>query len=130
MHLAYRSHRLFSLYLKYEVCRLNSPGQATRQQTSTKQHISLLEASQQIISEQGYQGLWAGLEPSVFLAANPAITYGIFARLKSLVIERRMAGRLGASAEDLKISIWTAFMLGAFAKALATIVSPANLLFH
>jgi len=75
---------------------------------------SFTGVAKQIIDEDGITGLWRGLKPSLVLTANPAITYGIFERVKSIIL-------MGSTAS--KISPWTAFTLGALSKTLATVVT-------
>merc|ERR1712230_139403 len=84
---------------------------ATRQQLAEKSttFASTLKA---ILSEDGVTGLWRGLKPSLVLTVNPAITYGVFERLRSALI-----------AEDVKMSPYQAFCMGAISKTLATVVT-------
>ncbi|EJD50802.1 mitochondrial carrier [Auricularia subglabra TFB-10046 SS5] len=74
---------------------------------------SFLEVGREIVREEGVTGLWLGLKPGLVLTVNPAITYGAFERIKSLVLAdpRR------------KLSPWAAFILGALSKTLATVVT-------
>ena len=78
---------------------------ATRQQVWTpsipggkEKTPSLLETGQEIVQEGGVTGLWTGLKPGLVLTINPAITYGVFERLKSALLARpgRTTERLGA----------------------------------
>ncbi|KAI6167964.1 mitochondrial carrier [Pisolithus thermaeus] len=79
---------------------------------------SFLNVAREIIREDGITGLWRGLKPSMVLTVNPAITYGMYERLKSiLLLAREKAGAGG------KMTPWMSFMLGAFSKTLATIVT-------
>ena len=84
---------------------------ATRQQLATRS-VSFLSTLKSILAEDGPTGLWRGLKPSLVLTANPAITYGMFERLRTLVL------RDGAALGPGK-----AFALGAASKALATVVT-------
>ncbi|KAK2460958.1 hypothetical protein APHAL10511_007428 [Amanita phalloides] len=79
---------------------------------------SFMAVAREIVEEEGITGLWSGLRPGLVLTVNPAITYGVFERVKSLVLLAR--GKFGSNA---KISPWLAFLVGAFSKTLATIVT-------
>jgi solute carrier family 25 (peroxisomal adenine nucleotide transporter), member 17 len=101
---------------------------ATRQQVGRSVHESslwpleeeptdesFLAVARDIIREDGVTGLWLGIKPGMVLTVNPAITYGVYERLKSLLL-------LAKSANG-KLSPGMSFLLGAFSKTLATIVS-------
>lgn len=92
---------------------------ATRQQlylppsdAPTQPPPSLLDTAKEIIAESGPTGLWTGLKPGLVLTVNPAITYGVFERLKTLTL-----GRSGKA----KLSVGEAFWLGVGSKTLATV---------
>jgi hypothetical protein len=76
---------------------------------------SLLAVAREIIREDGVTGLWLGIKPGMVLTVNPAITYGVYERLKSLL--------LLASSANGKLTPGTSFLIGAFSKTLATIVT-------
>lgn len=76
---------------------------------------SLLAVAREIVREDGITGLWLGIKPGMVLTINPAITYGVYERLKSLL--------LLASSANGKLTPGMTFMLGAFSKTLATIVT-------
>ena len=78
---------------------------------------SFMTVAREIVEEEGITGLWSGLKPSLVLTVNPAITYGMFERVKSLVLLAR--GKFGSNA---KMSPLLAFLVGALSKTLATIV--------
>jgi hypothetical protein len=86
--------------------------------SNKSQDESLLSVAHEIIEEDGITGLWSGLKPSLVLTVNPAITYGVFERVKSLVLLAK--GSFGA---NVKMAPWLAFLVGAFSKTLATIVT-------
>lgn len=89
-----------------------------RQQTAPKsERLSFIGTWKQIISEQGYTGLWNGLQPSLILTVNPAITYGMFERIKSILLTKK--GRN----PNLGLTSWEVFFIGALSKTLATIVT-------
>lgn len=58
----------------------------TRQQTQPKgDKQGLFETGKEVVrSEDGWTGLWRGLKASLVLVVNPAITYGVYQRLKEL----------------------------------------------
>ena len=78
---------------------------------------SFLGVAREIVAEEGVTGLWLGLKPGLVLTVNPAITYGVFERVRSLILLAR--GDLSA-----KMGPWLSFLVGALSKTLATIVSP------
>jgi Mitochondrial carrier protein len=59
----------------------------TRQQTQTKaERKGLLGTAKEVIeSEDGWTGLWRGLKASLVLVVNPAITYGAYQRLRTIM---------------------------------------------
>ena len=59
----------------------------TRQQTQSKsERKGLRETAREIIEgEDGPSGLWRGLKASLVLVVNPAITYGAYERLKTVI---------------------------------------------
>ncbi|THH08596.1 hypothetical protein EW145_g2595 [Phellinidium pouzarii] len=79
---------------------------------------SFIGVGKEIIREKGVTGLWLGLKPSLVLTVNPAITYGMFERVKSLMLlaKEKTGGQL-------KLTPWQAFFVGALSKTLATIVT-------
>ncbi|PPR02615.1 hypothetical protein CVT24_002186 [Panaeolus cyanescens] len=77
---------------------------------------SFLGVAREIIEEEGVTGLWLGIKPGLVLTVNPAITYGAFERVKSLVL----LARGGAST---KMGPWLSFVIGALSKTLATVVT-------
>ncbi|KXS11902.1 peroxisomal adenine nucleotide transporter 1 [Gonapodya prolifera JEL478] len=89
----------------------------TRQQTaSKKEKRTFFQTMREVVREDGYQGLWKGLTPSLILTVNPAITYGVFERLKTyLLTTRPRAGNALGSGEI--------FLIGAISKTLATVVT-------
>lgn len=86
--------------------------------TLGKDDDSFLAVGREIIEEEGITGLWLGLKPGLVLTVNPAITYGVFERLKSMVL--LAASKAGSQA---KMSPGMIFVLGAFSKTLATVVT-------
>lgn len=78
---------------------------------------SFFTVAREIIREEGVTGLWLGIKPGMVLTVNPAITYGMYERLKSIL----MLARATAGAAE-KLTPGMTFLLGAFSKMLATIV--------
>lgn len=74
-----------------------------------------------IIREDGITGLWLGLKPSLVLTVNPAITYGVFERVKGLLLLAKET-----SGGEAKLTPWQAFFVGALSKTLATVVRCYN----
>lgn len=59
----------------------------TRQQTQSKgEKKGFLDTAKEVIeSDDGYSGFWRGLQASLVLVVNPAITYGAYQRLRDVV---------------------------------------------
>ena len=83
---------------------------------------SFLGVAREIIAEEGVGGLWLGIKPGLVLTVNPAITYGLFERVKSMTLLAR-----GETDPRAKLSPWMAFTVGALSKALATVVRVSPL---
>jgi len=79
---------------------------------------SFLGVAREIVEEEGVTGLWLGIKPGLVLTVNPAITYGVFERLKSLLL----AAKATAGTGD-KITPLMSFLIGALSKTLATVVT-------
>lgn len=75
---------------------------------------SFLGVAREIIHEDGITGLWSGLRPGLVLTVNPAITYGVFERVKAVFT-------LGDP--TVKLGPLRSFCVGALSKTLATVVS-------
>lgn len=105
----------------------------TRQQTASKaDRKGLINTAQEIIdSENGVQGLWKGLNATLILCVNLAITYGAAERLRSVLFQGR--ARLSPSESFSKLLsqfisvslrlIASPVALGALSKAVATVVT-------
>ncbi|KAF8896109.1 mitochondrial carrier domain-containing protein [Infundibulicybe gibba] len=65
---------------------------------------------------EGVTGLWLGIKPGLVLTVNPAITYGVFERVKGLWL-------LANASSGGKMSPGISFVVGALSKTLATIVT-------
>ncbi|EKM58520.1 uncharacterized protein PHACADRAFT_252922 [Phanerochaete carnosa HHB-10118-sp] len=79
--------------------------------------------AKEIYEEEGPTGFWLGLGPSMVLTVNPAITYGVFERVKSAVlIASEKSGRTDM-AKNGKLAPQMTFYVGALSKILATIIT-------
>lgn len=78
---------------------------------------SFLGVAREIIAEEGVTGLWLGLKPGLVLTVNPAITYGMYERVKSILLLAK-----GETNNNAKLTPWMAFTVGALSKAIATVV--------
>ncbi len=76
---------------------------------------SFMTVAREIVEEEGITGLWLGLRPGLVLTVNPAITYGLFERIKTIVL-------LTKGTSSTKLGPWLSFLAGALSKTLATIV--------
>lgn len=89
---------------------------ATRQQigdASEDADESVIAHIREIYHKDGLPGFWRGIQPSLVLTVNPAITYGVYERIKNLI--------LLASGNNMSPS--KSFVIGALSKTLATIVT-------
>ncbi|KAJ3257882.1 ADP/ATP carrier protein [Boothiomyces macroporosus] len=87
----------------------------TRQQTDEKE-MTVYETAQKIVKEDGFTELWKGLQASLVLCVNPAITFGVFERIKGII-------QKASANPNANITSGQAFMIGALSKALATVVT-------
>ncbi|KAG5455388.1 MAG: mitochondrial carrier domain-containing protein [Olpidium bornovanus] len=96
----------------------------TRQQTMpSNERFGFAETWAQIVREDGYRGLWKGLKPSMILVSNPAITYGFFEKLRSVIVARQRA--VGVANPE-KVSTLQLFLLGVLSKSIATIKATTS----
>ncbi|KII85088.1 hypothetical protein PLICRDRAFT_57021 [Plicaturopsis crispa FD-325 SS-3] len=79
---------------------------------------SFLGVAREIIREEGVTGLWLGIKPGLVLTVNPAITYGMYERVKSIIL----LAKTKAGSND-KLTPGLSFVVGALSKTLATIVT-------
>ncbi|KAJ7170807.1 mitochondrial carrier domain-containing protein [Mycena crocata] len=87
-------------------------------QSGKAEDDSFLGVGREIIEEEGVGGLWLGIKPGLVLTVNPAITYGVFERVKGIFV----AAQIKAGAND-KITPGLSFVIGALSKTLATVVT-------
>lgn len=95
---------------------LDSPGRLP-----SSEDDSFLAVAREIIDEEGVTGLWLGLKPGLVLTVNPAITYGVFERVKGLILLAQVKAGAGS-----RLSPWMSFFIGAVSKTLATVVCTHN----
>ncbi|KAG7562693.1 hypothetical protein FFLO_01853 [Filobasidium floriforme] len=89
---------------------------------------SMFDTARDIIEESGVTGLWTGLKPGLVLTVNPAITYGVFEKLKGMVLAAAAVRAAGASGDEevakaLNLGPGWSFLLGMTSKTLATVVT-------
>lgn len=103
-------------------------GRKNQSKTSTsllgseqKDDDSFLAVAREIIDEEGVTGLWLGIKPGLVLTVNPAITYGVFERVKGLILLAQSTTGAGS-----RLSPLMSFFIGAVSKTLATVVSRSN----
>ncbi|ORY51841.1 mitochondrial carrier [Rhizoclosmatium globosum] len=91
----------------------------TRQQTAPQdERQSFFATFHDIMEHEGVAGLWKGFKASMVLCSNPAITYGMFERVKAVWLKRRAAlGKAGG------LGSGEVFLIGALSKTLATVVT-------
>lgn len=80
--------------------------------------MSLNQVLKTIYDEEGIKGFYRGFGASLILCSNPAITSVTFDRLRLILQE---PSKLSEQQEPL--TSWQSFVLGAFAKALATSIT-------
>ncbi|CAH2091084.1 unnamed protein product [Euphydryas editha] len=80
----------------------------TRMKFDKYSYSNLFEGLYIIFKKEGLKGLWSGTIPSLLLVSNPAIQFMIYESLKRQLISRG------------HFSSYTAFLIGAIAKAIAT----------
>ncbi|KAF9478847.1 mitochondrial carrier [Pholiota conissans] len=101
---------------RQQVGRPEKPKDANGNGSDSELDDSFLGVAREIVEEEGVTGLWLGLKPGLVLTVNPAITYGAFERVKSLVLIAR-------GTASTKMGPWLSFVIGALSKTLATIVT-------
>ncbi|EIN09876.1 mitochondrial carrier [Punctularia strigosozonata HHB-11173 SS5] len=93
------------------------PGLAEGEGEDEDYSDSFLDVAREIVREEGVTGLWLGLKPGLVLTVNPAITYGMFERLKNVVLTAKGQG------ENAKLGPSLSFVVGALSKTMATVVT-------
>lgn len=71
-----------------------------------------------VLAEKGFTGLYAGAMPSLLLSLKPAIQLVVFEAMKKRYLQAQMA----ASVQMATLSAGTAFVFGAIARAVSTLI--------
>ncbi|KAL4249708.1 mitochondrial carrier family protein [Abortiporus biennis] len=91
---------------------------------TTKQYDdSFIGVAKEIVEQEGVTGLWLGIKPGLVLTVNPAITYGLYERVKSIMLIAQEKATGQGVAGNGKLNPWLTFAIGAMSKSLATIVT-------
>ncbi|KAG9099608.1 ADP/ATP carrier protein [Ceratobasidium sp. 370] len=106
--------QIFTLPVSVIATRQQIGGESVKSKSKPGKTSSFVDVGRGIIRQDGVSGLWAGLQPSLVLTVNPAITYGAFERVKSLIL---------AGGTSSKLTPGKAFLVGALSKTLATVVT-------
>lgn len=80
----------------------------------------------QTLSEGSWKEAFDGLGVSLLLTSNPAIQYTVFEQLKQRLLRRQKRNRndsVTAESSPIVISAFAAFLLGAFSKTIATVLT-------
>lgn len=80
----------------------------TRMKLEARSYSTLLEGLFEISKTEGARGLWSGAVPSLLLVSNPAIQFMVYEHLKRQLVAKG------------SFNTYTAFLVGAIAKAIAT----------
>ncbi|PVV02328.1 hypothetical protein BB560_003222 [Smittium megazygosporum] len=97
---------------------------STRQQMSTeKAEAGVFKIVKDIVKSDGITGMWKGFGPSMILCINPAITYGLFEKIKEFIIHKKFRIGIDAGLESPFLTPIEAFLTGALSKVVATIVT-------
>ncbi|XP_066921973.1 peroxisomal membrane protein PMP34-like [Clytia hemisphaerica] len=83
-----------------------------------KKFNGLIDGMRKIAKEEGVHALWNGVEASFILSGNPAIHFMVYEALKRVVLKAR-----GARGKTATLSSFESFVIGGFAKAVATVIT-------
>lgn len=83
---------------------------------------NLLSELRSIVQKEGVASLWNGTTSSLLLVSNPVIQFFWYEQLKQLLVARRPSRR-SSPQHGPQLAPLEAFILGAIAKAIATIVT-------
>ncbi|KAI5650564.1 hypothetical protein M9H77_36569 [Catharanthus roseus] len=75
------------------------------------------------LSEGSWNEAYDGLGISLLLTANPSIQYTAFDQLKQRMLKRRISNKKGNESSPESLSAFSAFILGAVSKCIATCVT-------
>ncbi|XP_010255946.1 PREDICTED: peroxisomal adenine nucleotide carrier 1-like [Nelumbo nucifera] len=75
------------------------------------------------LSEGSWSEAFDGLGISLLLTSNPAIQYTVFDQLKQRVLKSKQSNKAGTEASQEALSAFSAFVLGAVSKSIATFLT-------
>lgn len=75
------------------------------------------------LSESTWTEAFDGLAISLLLTSNPSIQYTVFDQLKQKLLKKKMSQTTGATSSPEALSAFSAFLLGAVSKCVATILT-------
>lgn len=85
-----------------------------RGKSEKKPYKGVFDCLTRIVAEEGVSALWNGVGPSLILVSNPTIQFSTYERLRGIMV--RVADKRGS-----QITSFEFFMMGAIAKAVATV---------
>lgn len=85
----------------------------------TSKHLKgLLDGLQKISQREGVGALWNGVEASFILSGNPAIHFMVYEALKRMFLKSKLA-----KGQKATLTSFESFLIGGFAKAVATVIT-------
>lgn len=88
---------------------------------SNEKTVTLWRELQAIFKNEGMKSLWKGTMTSLLLVSNPVIQFFFYGQLKQYILLRNRRRRRNKSV--ISLSPLEAFVIGAFAKAISTILT-------
>lgn len=86
--------------------------------TDSRRLTGLLDGLQTIARQEGPGALWNGVQASFILSGNPAIHFMVYETLKRVVLKAR-----GVKSHKATLTSFESFLIGGFAKAVATVIT-------
>lgn len=108
---------------KHKHPQVSNSDAAKEERIDEEEADSFWSIGKQIVREEGVTGLWLGIKPGLVLTVNPAITYGAYERVKSIMLLAREKAATSSSPASGKLSPGANFLVGALSKTLATVVT-------
>ncbi|PVU94038.1 hypothetical protein BB561_002836 [Smittium simulii] len=97
---------------------------SSRQQMSSGGNSkSVYSIISDIYKTSGLLGFWKGFGPSIILCTNPAITYGLFEKIKQYIIRRKIRSGAVSDIDSAFLTSIEAFVAGALSKVAATVIT-------
>ena len=87
-----------------------------RSKNSSDAYTSVWDGLTKISRQEGLMGLWNGTLPSLLLVSNPTIQFVVYERIKNWLVAR-------SKARNSPINAFEFFLMGALAKAVATVLT-------